>query len=152
MRSDIDGNLWCGWGMGTEELDGVRVFTPSGDAIGHIKLPERCANVTFGGRHRNRLFMAASRSLYALYVKVMSEGGEKPLGSLTEEDLDTLADAVFASLGHLEAGKPPTREHFDDLPITVAELVRCIPVVARAAGMISRDAKHSQGASDGAGK
>ena len=91
-------------------------------------------------------------TLYALYVKVMSEGDEKPLGSLTEEDLDTLADAVFASLGHLEAGKPPTREHFDDLPITVAELVRCIPVVARAAGMISRDGKHSQEASDGAGK
>ncbi|MDR3524749.1 MAG: SMP-30/gluconolactonase/LRE family protein [Acetobacteraceae bacterium] len=74
FRVDIDGNLWCGWGMGTEELDGVRVFTPSGDAIGHIKLPERCANVTFGGRHRNRLFMAASRSLYALYVNTQGLG------------------------------------------------------------------------------
>jgi len=74
FRVDIDGNLWCGWGMGTEALDGVRVFTPSGDAIGHIKLPERCANVTFGGRHRNRLFMAASRSLYALYVNTQGLG------------------------------------------------------------------------------
>ena len=74
FRVDIEGNLWCGWGMGTEELDGVRVFTPSGDAIGHIKLPERCANVTFGGRHRNRLFMAASRSLYALYVNTQGLG------------------------------------------------------------------------------
>ena len=74
FRVDVEGNLWCGWGMGTEELDGVRIFTASGDAIGHIKLPERCANVTFGGRHRNRLFMAASRSLYALYVNTPGLG------------------------------------------------------------------------------
>jgi gluconolactonase len=68
FRVDIGGNLWCGWGMGTDELDGVRVFDASGTPLGHIKLPERCANVAFGGRHRNRLFMAASRSLYSLYV------------------------------------------------------------------------------------
>ena len=47
---------------------GVRVLNPEGKAIGHIHLPERCANVCFGGRHRNRLFMAASHSVYALYV------------------------------------------------------------------------------------
>ena len=68
FRVDIHGNLWCGWGMGDAELDGVRVFTPQGEVIGHIDLPERCANVCFGGRHRNRLFMAASHGLYALYV------------------------------------------------------------------------------------
>jgi len=68
FRVDVEGNLWCGWGMGTAELDGVRVFTKEGQAIGHIHLPERCANVAFGGRHRNRLFMAAAHSLYALYV------------------------------------------------------------------------------------
>jgi gluconolactonase len=44
------------------------VFDPQGKAIGHIHLPERCGNLTFGGRYRNRLFMTASRSLYALYV------------------------------------------------------------------------------------
>jgi gluconolactonase len=71
---DVAGNLWCGWGTDgrlgsdSEALDGVRVFAPDGAAIGHIHLPERCANVCFGGRHRNRLFMAASHSLYALYV------------------------------------------------------------------------------------
>ena len=48
--------------------NGVRVFAPDGTAIGHIHLPERCANVCFGGRNRNRLFMAASHSIYALYV------------------------------------------------------------------------------------
>jgi gluconolactonase len=67
FRVDVDGNLWCGWGM-SAELDGVRVFDASGRPIGHIHLPERCANLCFGGRHRNRLFMAASRSLYAVYV------------------------------------------------------------------------------------
>jgi gluconolactonase len=74
FRVDIAGNLWCGWGSNgaldadAQALDGVRVFAPDGTAIGHIHLPERCANVCFGGRHRNRLFMAASHSVYALYV------------------------------------------------------------------------------------
>jgi gluconolactonase len=43
MRCDIDGNLWCGWGMGTDELDGVMIFNPEGRPIGRIALPERCA-------------------------------------------------------------------------------------------------------------
>lgn len=69
IRCDQDGNLWCGWGMGEDALDGVMVFNPDGRLIGRIRLPERCANLCFGGRHRNRLFMAASQSLYALYVE-----------------------------------------------------------------------------------
>jgi gluconolactonase len=68
FRCDEDGNLWCGWGMGSPELDGVVVFSPAGERIGRVALPERCANVCFGGRRRNRLFMAASQSLYSLYV------------------------------------------------------------------------------------
>ncbi len=68
FRVDEDGNLWCGWGMGTPELDGVMVFNPAGEPIGRIALPERCANLCFGGRRRNRLFMAASQSIYALFV------------------------------------------------------------------------------------
>lgn len=67
IRCDVEGRLWCGWGTG-EGLDGVRVFDPAGAPVMHIDLPERCANLCFGGQHRNRLFMAASRSLYALYV------------------------------------------------------------------------------------
>ena len=54
--------------MGTDLLDGVHVFNASGDLIGHIELPERCANLCFGGLHKNRLFMAASTSIYSLYV------------------------------------------------------------------------------------
>jgi len=68
FRVDMDGNLWCGWGMGEAGLDGVHVFNPAGKLIGRIDLPERCANVCFGGVERNRLFMAASTSLYSLYV------------------------------------------------------------------------------------
>jgi len=74
FRLDLDGNLWCGWGM-TAALDGVRIFNPAGEPIGHIALPERCANLCFGGRWRNRLFMAASHSLYALYVNTQGVAG-----------------------------------------------------------------------------
>ena len=75
MRCDIDGNLWCGWGMGSPELDGVMVFNRHGQPIGRIALPERCANVCFGGTVRNRLFMAASQSVYALYVNTRGVPG-----------------------------------------------------------------------------
>ena len=75
MRCDIDGNLWCGWGMGDPELDGVVVFAPDGVMIGRIALPERCANLCFGGLKRNRLFMAASQSIYALYVNTQGALG-----------------------------------------------------------------------------
>jgi gluconolactonase len=75
FRCDTDGNLWCGWGMGTDELDGVMIFDPSGKPIGRIQLPERCANLCFGGLARNRLFMAASHSLYAVYVAAQGVPG-----------------------------------------------------------------------------
>jgi len=74
FRVDVDGNLWCGWGM-EPELDGVRVFNRHGEPIGQIALPERCANLCFGGRWRNRLFMAASHGLYALYVNTQGVAG-----------------------------------------------------------------------------
>jgi len=74
FRIDVDGNLWCGWGM-TPELDGIRVFNKGGEPIGHVTLPERCANVCFGGRYRNRLFMAAGHSLFGLYVNTQGVAG-----------------------------------------------------------------------------
>jgi gluconolactonase len=67
FRCDTDGNLWCGWGGG-EGQDGVAVFNPDGKLIGRVLLPERAANLCFGGVKRNRLFIAGSQSLYALYV------------------------------------------------------------------------------------
>lgn len=75
FRVDVHGNLWCGWGMGRDDLDGVHVFSPEGKLIGRIRLPERCANVCFGGLARNRLFMTASQSLYSLYVNTQGVAG-----------------------------------------------------------------------------
>ena len=74
LRCDVDGNLWCGWGM-SAALDGVRVFASDGKPLLHIHLPERCANVCFGGPARNRLFMAASHSLYSLHVATQGIAG-----------------------------------------------------------------------------
>lgn len=74
IRCDTDGNVWCGFSGGPEH-DGVAVFAPDGALIGRILLPERCANVCFGGKKRNRLFMAASQSIYALYVETQGAFG-----------------------------------------------------------------------------
>jgi gluconolactonase len=90
FRVDRDGNLWCGWGSNgalqaepaevggrkvfqlkgkSEDLDGVMVFNPQGKPLAFIRLPERCANLTFGGPKNNRLYMASCHSVYALYVE-----------------------------------------------------------------------------------
>jgi gluconolactonase len=69
IRCDTDGNVWVGAGWVGAGYDGVHIFSPEGQRIGIILLPEICANICFGGPRRNRLFMAASQSLYALYVE-----------------------------------------------------------------------------------
>jgi gluconolactonase len=69
VRVDVDGNLWCSSNAGRAVgYSGVTVWTPQGKLIGRIRLPEICGNVCFGGPKRNRLFMAASQSLYAVHV------------------------------------------------------------------------------------
>jgi len=68
IRADVDGNIWSSAGWVGEGYDGVHVFASNGNRIGQILLPENCANLCFGGRKRNRLFMAASQSLYAVYT------------------------------------------------------------------------------------
>jgi len=75
FRLDVDGNLWMGWGMGSEALDGVNIFNSEAKLIGRIDLPERCANLCFGGRYRNRLLMTASTSVYSLYVNTQGVAG-----------------------------------------------------------------------------
>jgi gluconolactonase len=69
IRADTDGNIWSAAGWVGDGYDGVHVFAPDGQRIGMILLPEICANLCFGGEKRNRLFMAASQSLYAVYVE-----------------------------------------------------------------------------------
>lgn len=68
FRVDVDGNLWAAVAWGGPAVDGVRIVAPDGEPIGAIHLPEGAANVCFGGAKRNRLFIAGSQSLYALYV------------------------------------------------------------------------------------
>ena len=70
VRADIYGNLWASSNAGANlGYHGVTIWNPQGKLIGRIRLPEGTANVTFGGARRNRLFMTASQSVYALYVE-----------------------------------------------------------------------------------
>jgi gluconolactonase len=76
IRCDVDGNLWSAAGWAGEGYNGVQVFAPDGALIGKVHLPETCANLCFGGAKRNRLFMAASQSLYSVYVE--TQGAQMP--------------------------------------------------------------------------
>jgi gluconolactonase len=70
FRVDMDGNVWTSAG------DGVQCITPGGDLIGKIKVPEKVANVCFGGPKRNRLFICGFTSLYAVYLN--TQGAQRP--------------------------------------------------------------------------
>jgi gluconolactonase len=70
FRCDVDGNLW------TSAADGVHCIAPSGQRLGKLLVPEKVANLTFGGRMRNRLFICASTSLYAVYLNC--RGAQRP--------------------------------------------------------------------------
>lgn len=74
IRVDTEGNVWGGMSGGPGQ-DGVAVFAPDGTLIGQILLPERCANLCFGGKKRNRLFMAASQSIYSVYIEAQGVAG-----------------------------------------------------------------------------
>jgi gluconolactonase len=75
MRCDVEGNLWVSSNAGRAVgYSGVTVWNPAGKLLGRIRIPEVCGNLTFGGPKRNRLFMAASQSIYALYVGTQGAG------------------------------------------------------------------------------
>jgi gluconolactonase len=76
VRCDVDGNVWSAAGWGGDGYNGVHVFAPDGTLIGKIHLPETCANLCFGGAKKNRLFIAASQSLYSVYVE--TQGAQIP--------------------------------------------------------------------------
>jgi len=69
LRADVDGNIWATAGWGGEGFDGIHIFAADGQRIGQIVLPETTSNLCFGGPKRNRLFITASQSLYAVYVE-----------------------------------------------------------------------------------
>jgi gluconolactonase len=75
VRCDVEGNLWCSSNAGRSVgYSGVTVWSPQGKLIGRIRLPEVAANVSFGGPKRNRLFICASQSLYAVYLATQGAG------------------------------------------------------------------------------
>ena len=76
IRCDEDGNLWAAAGWAGPGFDGAHCYAPDGTRIGQIHLPEICANLCFGGAGKNRLFMASSQSLYAVYVE--TAGAQQP--------------------------------------------------------------------------
>ena len=76
IRCDEDGNLWVAAGWAGPGFDGVHCYAPDGTRIGQIHLPEICANLCFGGAGKNRLFMAGSQSLYAVYLE--TAGAQQP--------------------------------------------------------------------------
>ena len=70
LRVDVQGNVWTSAG------DGIHCYTLDGSLLGKILVPEPVSNLTFGGPKRNRLFITATTSLYAVYVGVT--GAQRP--------------------------------------------------------------------------
>jgi gluconolactonase len=76
LRADREGRIWCSVGWGDLSENGVRCYSPTGDLIGKIHIPETVANLCFGGQQRNRMYICGSTSLYAVYTGV--QGAMKP--------------------------------------------------------------------------
>jgi gluconolactonase len=74
MRADVEGNIWCSVGWGDPKEDGVRCYSPAGELLGKIHIPETVGNMSFGGVLRNRLYIGATSSVYACYVGTQGAG------------------------------------------------------------------------------
>ncbi len=66
MRLDERGNIYVG------AYNGVHVINPKGKTIGKILLPKQTANLTFGGKDNNVLFICSSDSVWA--IKLNTKG------------------------------------------------------------------------------
>lgn len=64
FRADVDGNVWVACG------DGVQVFSPGGDLLGKIHTPEVAANLSFGNRDRQTLFIGATSSIWSIELNI----------------------------------------------------------------------------------
>jgi gluconolactonase len=71
IRVDAEGRIWSSAG------DGVHVFSNEGKLLGKILVPESPANLAFGGKDGNTLFITARTSLYSIPVKVKGAGSVK---------------------------------------------------------------------------
>ena len=68
VRCDTEGASGAPW-VGATNEDGVRCYTRDGELLGKIHIPETVANLCFGGKQRNRLYICGSTSLYAVYIE-----------------------------------------------------------------------------------
>ena len=66
MTLDEHGNLYLTRGA-------VRIYSPSGESLGTIEVPEGPANVVFGGKDRKTLFITARKGFYAIPMKVRGQ-------------------------------------------------------------------------------
>ena len=75
MRCDVNGNVWISSNAGRNlGYSGVTVWTPRANCSGAFAFQRSCGNICFGGPKRNRLFMAASKSIYAVYTATQGAG------------------------------------------------------------------------------
>ena len=88
MRCDVEGNVWCSMGWANPKEDGERCYSPQGELLGKIHVPETCANLTFGGVQRNRLYICARTSVYACYVNTQGALRPSPQPSPTRGEGD----------------------------------------------------------------
>ena len=63
----VSERAWIGWPVSPPH----HCYAPTSELIGKIHLPETCANLCFGGKKKNRLFMCGSTSIYAVYVEAV---------------------------------------------------------------------------------
>ncbi|WP_029006323.1 SMP-30/gluconolactonase/LRE family protein [Azorhizobium doebereinerae] len=70
VRCDAQGNVWA------SAFRAVHCYAPDGTHLGTLPMPERVSNLCFGGLKRNRLFITAQTSLYAIYVN--ARGAARP--------------------------------------------------------------------------
>jgi gluconolactonase len=70
LRADEDGNIW------SSAADGVHCINPQGHLIGKVRVPSTVANLCFGGLHKNRLFILAGQTLFAIFLN--TRGAQLP--------------------------------------------------------------------------
>lgn len=70
FRVDEAGRVW------SSSQDGVQVFSPGGDTLLHIPVPEKVGNLCFGGPDGRDLYIAASTSLYR--IRTATRGAARP--------------------------------------------------------------------------
>jgi gluconolactonase len=68
LKVDVHGNVYAA------NLDGVWIFSPSGQLLGKIAVPEVVSNLAWGGRDHQTLFITADTGVYRIHLKTRGSG------------------------------------------------------------------------------